>query len=101
MRADPGGIDPAYLHALLRFEDKRFYRHAGVDPAALLRAVWLDVTSGRAISGGSTLTMQLVRMLEPRPRTLRSKLVEMLRATQLELRLSKREILRGYLTYAP
>src|SRR5690606_14649204 len=70
-------------------------------PLALLRAAWLNVRHGRAVSGGSTLTMQLVRVLEPRPRTLRSKVVEALRALQLELRLSKDEILAAYLTFAP
>jgi penicillin-binding protein 1C len=101
IRADLDRIDPDYLRALLRFEDKRFWRHPGVDPAALLRAGWLDLRSRRAVSGGSTLTMQLVRMLEPRPRTLGSKAVEALRALQLEARLSKRQILTAYLTYAP
>lgn len=101
MRADLAAVDPAYVAALVRFEDKRFRRHPGVDPAALVRALWLNLRHGRAVSGGSTLTMQLVRMLEPRPRTLGSKAVEALRAVQLELRLSKDEILAAYLTYAP
>ncbi len=101
IHADLDHIDPAYLRALLRFEDKRFWRHPGVDPAALLRSAALDLRSRRAVSGGSTLTMQLVRMLEPRPRTLASKLVEALRAVQLEARLGKREILADYLTYTP
>ena len=94
-------IDPAYVDALVRFEDKRFWVHGGVDPIAVARAVALNVTHGRRVSGASTLTMQLVRVLEPRPRTLRSKFVEALRAVQLEVRLSKREILEAYLTFAP
>ena len=101
MRADLDAVDPEYLRALVRFEDKRFWAHPGVDPAALLRAAWLNVRGGRRVSGGSTLTMQLVRVLEPRPRTLRSKVVEALRAVQLEARLGKREILAAYLTFAP
>jgi penicillin-binding protein 1C len=101
IRADLEAVDPDFVRALLRFEDKRFWRHPGVDPAALLRAAWLDARSGRAVSGGSTLTMQLVRMLEPRRRTLASKAVEALRALQLEARLGKRGVLAAYLTFAP
>jgi penicillin-binding protein 1C len=101
MRASLAAVDPDHLRALLRFEDKRFRRHPGVDPLAIARAAWLNLRRGRAVSGGSTLTMQLVRMVEPRPRTLRSKAVEALRALQLELRLSKDEILEAYLTFAP
>lgn len=101
MRARLADIDPDYVRALLRFEDKRFWTHRGVDPLALVRAVWLDVKSREAVSGGSTITMQLVRVLEPRPRTVRSKLIEMARAGQLEMRLTKEEILADYLTYAP
>src|SRR6185503_5965383 len=87
--------------ALVRFEDKRFWWHRGVDPAASVRALWLNVTNGRRVSGGSTLTMQLVRVLEPRRRTVASKVVEAVRAAQLEARLGKREILAAYLTFAP
>lgn len=94
-------IDPAFVQALLSWEDSRFQLHSGVDPVALVRAFAANLRHGRVVSGGSTLTMQLVRVLEPRPRTLRSKLVEALRAGQLELRLSKDEILEAYLTFAP
>ena len=81
--------------ALLALEDKRFYSHPGVDPLAVARALWLNITRGRRVSGASTLTMQLVRVLEPRPRTLRSKALESLRAAQLELRLSQARDPRG------
>ncbi len=94
-------VDPAYIDALLRFEDKRFASHLGVDGLAVLRAAGLNVSSRRVVSGGSTITMQLVRLLEPRPRTLRSKVVESARAVQLELRLSKAEILQAYLQRIP
>lgn len=94
-------VEPAYVEALLRFEDKRFWSHLGVDPLAVGRAAVLNLTRGRRVSGASTLTMQLVRMLEPRPRTLGSKVVEALRAVQLELRLSKRELLTAYLRTVP
>jgi penicillin-binding protein 1C len=94
-------IDPKYLDALLEMEDKRFYRHPGVDGIALLRASLSNASAGRVVSGGSTITLQLVRVLEPRPRTIPSKIKETLRAFQLELRMSKREILEAYLQYVP
>ena len=98
---DPGSVSPNYLRLLVAVEDKRFWRHHGVDPLALLRAAWQVATRGRIVSGGSTLTMQVARLLEPRPRTLRAKAVEVLRAMQLEARMSKPEILRAYLTLTP
>jgi len=94
-------IDPAYLRALFALEDKRFAWHPGVDPLAVARAVVSNVTKGRRVSGASTLTMQLVRVLEPRPRTLLSKLIEAFRAVQLELRMSKEDILAAYLQFVP
>lgn len=97
----PEEIDPAYLRALFRLEDRRFWYHPGVDPVAVLRAAASNLAHGRRMSGASTLTMQLVRLLEPRPRTFGSKVVEALRAVQLELRLPKRRILAAYLQFAP
>lgn len=94
-------VDARYLEALLRFEDKRFYLHPGVDPLAIVRAAAMNVSRGRVVSGASTLTMQLVRVLEPRPRSLSSKVIEAFRALQVELRLSKEEVLEAYLTFIP
>ena len=94
-------VDPHYIAALIRFEDKRFYRHIGVDPIALIRAFFQNMKARRVVSGASTVTMQLVRILEPRPRTIRSKIIEMFRAIQLECRFSKREILEHYLQFLP
>jgi penicillin-binding protein 1C len=94
-------VDPAFVAALVALEDKRFWRHDGVDPIAIARAAASDVVHARRVSGGSTLTMQLARLLEPRPRTLPSKLADMFRAVQLDLRLSKREILEQYLSLTP
>lgn len=95
-------VDPRYLAMLKAYEDARFERHAGVDPRALLRAAAQFVGSGRVVSGGSTLTMQVARLLEPRDeRTIPAKLRQMVRALELERRLSKDEILRLYLTLAP
>ncbi|TVQ90400.1 MAG: penicillin-binding protein 1C [Deltaproteobacteria bacterium] len=94
-------VDPSYVEALIRLEDKRFEQHPGVDPLALGRALLKNLTAGRVRTGASTLTMQVVRVVEPRPRTLRSKAVEAWRALQLERCLSKREILEAYLTFTP
>jgi penicillin-binding protein 1C len=94
-------VDPRFLQMLVAYEDRRFYWHPGVDPLALVRAIWQWARSGSIVSGASTLTMQTVRLLEPRPRTVSSKLIEMLRALQLEAHLSKSEILGIYLTLAP
>lgn len=94
-------IDPLFLDALLQIEDKRFHQHWGVDAIAMTRAAVTSLAAGRIVSGGSTITMQTARLLEPRPRNIGSKLIEMLRAMQIEARLSKQEILELYLTLAP
>ncbi len=94
-------VDPAYLARLIATEDRRFWWHPGVDPVALARAFAQDIRAGHIVSGGSTLTMQLARLIEPRPRTLRSKLIEVFRALQLEAHYSKRDILTGWMTLAP
>lgn len=101
LRTAPDQVSPAFLDLLIRTEDRRFYRHYGVDPWAVLRAVGQYVRAGHVVSGGSTLTMQAARLLEPRPRTLRSKLIEAFRAIQLERRLTKPDILGIWLTLAP
>ena len=97
-------VSPRYVEAAIAYEDRWFRWHPGVNPFALLRAAGQWIKHGHIVSGGSTLTMQVVRMLEPMPyasRTLAGKLRQVARAVQLELRLSKREILELYLTYAP
>lgn len=99
--ADPDAISPLYLQALLTYEDRWFHRHPGVNPVALLRAGWQWARDGRIVSGGSTLTMQVARILEPHSRTPWGKARQMLRALQLEAHLSKREILTLYLERAP
>jgi penicillin-binding protein 1C len=87
---DPAEVDPRYLAMLMAFEDKRFYDHGGVDPFALARAGLLLVRHGRIVSGGSTLTMQVARLLEGRhERTGAGKLHQIARALQLEGELSK------------
>lgn len=97
----PEVVSPLYLEALLGYEDRWFFRHPGVNPAALARAAVQSVASGRIVSGGSTLSMQVARLVDPVPRTLGGKLRQMLRALQLEWHLDKRQILTLYLDHAP
>lgn len=94
-------VSPLYVEALIGYEDRYFYYHAGVNPIAMARAAQQGVSNGRIISGGSTITMQVARILEPHPRTILGKLRQMLRAVQLEWHCSKAEILEIYLSYAP
>ena len=95
-------VDPLYLKMLFAYEDKRFYEHDGVDPEAMLRAFWQLITTGHIISGGSTITMQVARLLEPRAhRSLEAKLHQMVRAIEIERKLTKNQILSLYLTIAP
>jgi len=95
-------VDPRYLDLLIAYEDKRFRDHRGVDPLATARAAFQLATNGRIVSGGSTITMQVARLLEPRTdRTFLAKLRQAVRAIQLEQHLSKDEILTLYLGLAP
>lgn len=95
-------VDPTYLRMLLAYEDRRFFRHHGVDLRALARALYQNVAGGRRVSGGSTLTMQVARLLEDGTTGSWSGKLRQLRvALALERRLSKREILGLYLDLAP
>ena len=94
-------VDPLYLRMLIAAEDRRFARHPGIDPIAVLRALGQLVRNGHIVSGASTLTMQAVRLLERRPRTVSAKLIEMAEALGLERRWAKDDILGLYLTLAP
>ena len=89
------------VQATLAAEDARFFRHPGVDPAALARAAWHNLRARRLVEGGSTLTQQAVKQLTGRERTFPAKLREMALALRLEHRLSKREVLALYLSVAP
>jgi penicillin-binding protein 1C len=99
----PEAVSPRYLEALLHYEDRWFRWHPGVNPAALARAAWQWARHGRIVSGGSTLTMQVARLVDDRAagRSLPAKLRQIARALQLELHLSKQEILALYLNLAP
>ncbi len=95
-------VDPRFLELLLAYEDTRFWRHGGVDPRAVLRAGLQGLAHGRIVSGASTLTMQVARLLEPREtRDLSAKHRQIVRALDLEARWSKRDILGFYLSLAP
>jgi penicillin-binding protein 1C len=102
----PGQVSPRYLETLLTYEDRWFYWHPGVNPVALVRAGWQWATNRRIVSGGSTLTMQVARLIDPQlagkpSRTMSAKLRQAWRAVQLEMHYSKDEILSLYLTHAP
>jgi len=94
-------VSPYYLDALLTYEDRWFYQHPGVNPLALVRATWQNLTGARVVSGGSTLSMQVARLLDPHSRTFHGKLRQLWRTAQLERHLSKEEILNLYLNRAP
>jgi len=94
-------VSPFFVRLLIAVEDRRFYEFPGVDPLAAARAAWQAVRAGHVVSGGSTITMQVARLLHPRPRTLSAKLIECLRALQLSERFDKRRILTMWLSLAP
>jgi penicillin-binding protein 1C len=95
-------VDPTYRKLLLGYEDQRFYTHGGVDPLALGRAAFQLMTRGHIVSGGSTITMQLARLMEPRrERSFAAKLRQIVRALEIERRLDKDQILDLYLALAP
>ena len=98
---DINKIDQNYLNYLIEKEDKNFYTHYGVDFKAIIRAIFQNITKGKIFSGASTLTMQTARLLEPRPRTYVSKLIEVFRSFQLEYHYSKKEILKFYVNLVP
>lgn len=94
-------VDQKFVAALVAFEDKRFFQHHGIDVRSLARAIWQNLENGRIISGGSTLSMQVIRLSRQKSRTIPEKLWEMILATRLEWRYSKEEILQLYAAHAP
>lgn len=87
--------------AVLHFEDQRFEHHLGIDPLAIMRALYQNLAQGEIISGASTLTMQVTRLMNPKPRTYLNKMFEMLQALKIETQYTKSEILHAYLNHAP
>ena len=94
-------VPERYATALVQFEDRAFWWHPGVNPVALVRAAVDNVRAGHVVSGGSTLTMQVIRLSRQKERTLWQKAVEAVQATRLELRYSKKHILALYAAHAP
>ena len=94
-------VPERFATALVQFEDRHFWWHPGVDPSALVRAVRDNLRSGHVVSGGSTITMQVIRLSRQKERTLWQKMIEAVLATRLELRYSKRQILALYASHAP
>lgn len=100
-RADALEVSPKLIQAVLTFEDRRFHRHAGIDPVAIGRALRANIRARAVKSGASTLTMQVARLMNPKRRSVGHKLLEMGQALKLEARYSKAEILAMYLSRAP
>lgn len=101
MRVEFDDLSPILIDAVVSYEDKYFYRHAGINPVSVVRAAIANIRAGRFVQGASTITMQVARMMEPKERTIGGKLIEAFRAIQLELRFSKDEILTHYFNLAP
>jgi penicillin-binding protein 1C len=94
-------ISPLLVKSLIAREDRWFYYHPGVNPLSLAEATIANIKAGEVVRGGSTITMQVARMMEPKSRTFKAKIIEILRAFQLELHYSKKEILELYFNLAP
>ncbi len=95
-------VPDKFKEAVLLFEDKRFFYHPGVDPISLGRAIKQNISSGKIISGGSTISMQVIRLSRRnQSRTYFEKIIELILATRLELRYSKKEVLALYASHAP
>ena len=101
-RFPPGDSLPEkYVKALIEFEDRWFRWHPGINPVSIARSAAANIRSGHVVSGGSTISMQVIRMSRDRERTMWQKMVEAVLATRLELRYSKDEILGLYASHAP
>lgn len=94
-------VSPDLVTALIHSEDRHFRHHPGVNPLAVIRAMWSNLRHGRVVSGASTIPMQVARMADPHPRTFGAKLMEALRALQLSAHYSKEQILTWYVNLAP
>jgi penicillin-binding protein 1C len=101
MKTELGEISPLLQKTIIAKEDRHFYSHPGVNPFAVIRATFSNIFHMRRMSGASTITMQVAKMLEPGKRNMWSKMREIFRALQLELKYSKKEILQLYLNLVP
>ena len=101
-RFPPRTTTPAKIQAcFIEFEDNHFFHHWGVNPVSIGRAAYQNLKAGRVISGGSTITMQTIRLARNNPRTFSEKFIEIIWATRLEFRYSKEKILSLYVSHAP
>ena len=100
-KTSPAEIPPRLKEILLHKEDRFFYYHPGINPISVVRAIFQNITRGKKVSGASTITMQVARMMESRDRTYLNKCIEMFHALQLEMRYSKEQILEMYLSMVP
>ncbi|MBD3421597.1 MAG: penicillin-binding protein 1C [Chitinivibrionales bacterium] len=100
-RPDTAELPKKYVTALTAIEDKRFFKHPGVDPLALAAALISNIRAGTTIRGGSTIPMQIIRLAHPRPRTYASKIIECIAAIRLTLQTSKKEQIKLYAAHAP
>ncbi|HTK81835.1 MAG TPA: penicillin-binding protein 1C [Bacteroidota bacterium] len=101
LKTSPDEIPARLKRILIQKEDRYFYYHPGINPFSIARAAFQNIIHRRRVSGASTITMQVARMMEPKRRTYLNKLVEVFRAVQLELKYSKKEILEMYLSSTP
>ena len=101
LRTELEEVSPDLIKAILAKEDSWFYWHPGINPVSVVRAIFRNVSSGKTELGASTITMQLARIVEPKPRTYINKFAEIFRAIQLEIKYSKEEILEMYLSLLP
>jgi penicillin-binding protein 1C len=101
IRVNGNEISPTLKMAVLAYEDRSFYWHPGINPKAILRATIANWQAKKIVQGGSTITMQVVHLMEPRECTIFGKVIEIFRALQLELHYSKDEILTHYFNLAP
>ncbi|MCP4460650.1 MAG: penicillin-binding protein 1C [Cytophagales bacterium] len=97
----PDSVPFRVRESIRYFEDKYFYKHPGINPGSIVRAIWQNIRDGRVVSGASTLTMQIARMMGGNQRTLTNKLQEMMVALKLEMRYSKKELMIIYASMAP
>ncbi|MBK7093384.1 MAG: transglycosylase domain-containing protein [bacterium] len=101
LRVESDDISPLLKKATLAYEDRHFRYHPGVNPISIVRAAVANIRAGKVAQGGSTITMQVARLIEPKERTIGGKLIEVWRALQLEAHYSKDEILTYYFNLAP
>lgn len=100
--SDPGiEFSDKLIRAVINFEDRYYYYHPGINPVSIIRAFIGNISAGKINSGASTISMQVIRLSKKRRRTLLNKLIEILQSLKLEIKYSKKEILRMYLDNAP